>query len=109
MESNSGGLKYDQDKVRLDLLPYAPLSETARVLMYGVEKYGENNWRKGFNYSRLISAALRHIFAFNSGEDKDPETGLSHLAHATCCLLFLEQFNQNNGGIDDRYIEENTE
>ena len=40
----------------------------------------------------------RHIFAWWGGEDKDPETGFSHLAHAACCLLFLMEFQRNGWG-----------
>ncbi len=45
----------------------------------------------------------RHIFAWWGGEDKDPETGFSHLAHAGCCLLFLMEFQRNSWGTDDRF------
>lgn len=58
-------------------------------MAFGADKYGRNNWRKGLHYSRLIDAAMRHILAFADGEDSDPETGLSHAAHARCCLGML--------------------
>ena len=31
---------------------------------------------------------MRHIFAHIDGSVLDEESGLSHLAHAICCLLF---------------------
>ena len=67
------------------------------------EKYAEHNWRKGFVWSRPLSAAMRHITAFNAGEDKDPESGLSHLAHAACCIMFLLEFEKTHKELDDRY------
>jgi hypothetical protein len=51
----------------------------------------------------VASAVLRHIFQWLGGEDKDSETGLSHLAHASCGLLFLIDFEVNKLGEDDRY------
>jgi len=41
--------------------------------------------------------------AFNDGEDKDPESGLSHLAHSLCCLMFLLEFEKTHPELDDRY------
>lgn len=64
------------------------------MLQHGAAKYGENNWQKVEPHSRYIAAALRHLNAHQQGERNDPETGLSHLAHATCCLLFLLHFEK---------------
>jgi hypothetical protein len=46
---------------------------------------------------------MRHIMAFNDGEDKDPESGLSHLAHAACCIMFLLEFEKTHQELDDRF------
>ena len=72
-------------------------------MAHGLQKYGRDNWRKGMDFSRLMDAALRHIYAFADGEDKDGETGLSHLAHARCCLAFLLEYEGKSLGKDDRY------
>ncbi|WP_444832631.1 dATP/dGTP diphosphohydrolase domain-containing protein [Aquabacterium sp.] len=98
-----GGMKFDGDKPMLALLPVEALEEIGKVLTFGAKKYAAHNWRKGFVWSRLLSATLRHTFAFIRGEDKDPETGLSHLAHAACCLLFLLSFTKTGAGEDDRF------
>lgn len=95
--------KFDQGKARLDLLPVTSLVQIAEVLTDGAKKYGDHNWRKGFVWSRLYSAAMRHLTAHLNGEDKDPETGRSHLAHAACNLMFLLEFEAYNLGTDDRY------
>jgi hypothetical protein len=100
------GTKHDQDKVRMELLPPVALEEIAKVLTHGGKKYDDHNWRKGFKYSRLIGAALRHVFAFARGENLDPETGLSHLAHAACCMMFLIDHMVLGYGQDDRYNAE---
>jgi hypothetical protein len=57
-------------------------------------------------WSRLISSTLRHLFAFMRGENQDPETGRSHLAHAICGLLFLLEYTFSGAGNDDRHITE---
>jgi hypothetical protein len=100
--------KDDSGKPRFELLPSVALEEVAKVLTYGAKKYthdgidGSDNWRLGTTWRRYIGASLRHIFAFLRGEDSDPETGCSHLAHAVCCLLFLLEFQLVGGGTDDR-------
>jgi len=89
MKKESHGKKYDGGKPQLYLLPPKSINEVGKVLTFGAEKYDPHNWRKVDDLqNRYTSAALRHIFAHIDGESVDEETGLSHLAHAMCCLLF---------------------
>lgn len=107
VDLNVGGVKHDIGKNPLDLLPFGALEDVGRVLEFGAKKYSAWNWSKGMVYSRLIAASLRHIFAFAKGENNDPETGISHIAHALCCLLFLQEYINRGGDFtkfDDRYI-----
>jgi len=96
-------IKFDNNKPRLDLLPSTALVEIAKVLGFGASKYAEHNWRRGLAYSRLIGAAMRHIAAYNDGESIDPESGISHIAHAACNLMFLLEFEKTQPNLDDRY------
>lgn len=97
------GAKYDQDKYRPELLSTIALVEISKVLTFGAKKYADHNWRKGISYSRLLGACLRHVFAYLGGESKDPETGLSHLAHASCCLIFILDYELTKPEFDDRF------
>jgi hypothetical protein len=96
-------LKFDTNKLPLHLLSTEAMNQTAAVLAFGAEKYAAHNWRAGFAWSRPLAAAMRHITAFNDGEDCDPESGLSHLAHAACCIMFLLEFEKTHQHLDDRY------
>lgn len=98
-------VKHDANKIPVELLPSQALEEIAKVLAFGAKKYDSWNWAKGFKWTRLIGAAIRHLYAFQRGEDKDPESGLSHLAHAGCCVLFLLQHELSKLGQDDRFKE----
>lgn len=89
------GLKYDDGKLRWDLLPYDLIEEVVKVLTYGAKKYDDNNWQLVNNAEdRYFAAAIRHIVAWKKGEKYDKETGINHLAHAICNLLFLMYFDK---------------
>ena len=84
------GVKYDDDKIRYDLIHPEALKEFAQVLTFGSKKYDDDNWKKvpGLK-KRYTGACMRHFEAYRSGELLDPESGLPHLAHAMCCIMFL--------------------
>lgn len=96
------GVKHDQGKPRMDLLPPELLTEVAKILTFGAEKYSARNWEKGMEWGRVYGAALRHMNKWWAGQDKDDETGESHLAHAACCLAFLIAYENRNIGDDNR-------
>lgn len=101
------GNKFDDNKVDMSLLSPIALTKIGQVMTYGKKKYSANNWRKGLAWSRVLAAAIRHILSYLGGEDKDSETGLSHIAHAACCLMFLLEFEETHKNLDDRYKGEN--
>ena len=88
------GVKYDTDKPMMDLIPPIMEMEVAHVLTFGAAKYGPDNWRKVPDLRRrYIAAAKRHINALQQGEERDPESGLHHAAHAVCCLMFIGEID----------------
>lgn len=103
VKNQAEAVKHDDGKPPMELLATGALREVAKVMGAGAKKYGRHNWRKGMDWTRLHGAALRHIFAHLDGEDRDPETGLSHLAHAMCCMMFLLEYEQSKLGTDDRH------
>lgn len=76
------GLKYDQGKLRLDLIPPEIIEGLGQVFTLGAEKYGIGNWEKGFEPGQLLAAARRHDLALAKGEFIDPDSGLPHGFHA---------------------------
>lgn len=85
--------KFDDDKIQPSLITPSYIKGTAKVLTLGAKKYSKDNWQKCDDRSRYEDALLRHILAYQSGEKCDPETGLSHLYHASCNLMFLDHFD----------------
>ena len=99
------GKKFDGGKPPVSLISDIANLAEAEVLDFGAYKYGRHNWRQGLEWSRIIDAVLRHIHAFNNGEDLDPETGFSHIAHARAGLGFLLEYLETHKELDDRYVK----
>ena len=104
--------KFDQGKPPIHLIPTKCITDAAFVFGFGAAKYGENNWRKDLNnmpYSRHYGSIMRHLLAWHSGEDIDPESGLPHLDHALTQMMILKTTTDfaNKEKVDDRYVDDN--
>jgi len=98
-----GASKNDQSKIDLSLIPKVALEECAKAFMVGERKYNRYNYCKGHKASQLIAAAMRHIAAWNEGEETDPVDGQHHLGSVmACCAMILRQA-QLGTLKDDRY------
>jgi len=77
-------------KPQLWLNPPSALRAMARAMEEGAAKYGAYNWRENEVREEVyISAALRHIAAYQDGERADPDSGHHPLAHAMASLAIL--------------------
>jgi len=115
------GLRFDQGKLRYDLVNTFAHEQMVRVLTYGATKYSDRNWEKGMEWSKIIGPLKRHIAAIEKGEDFDidptcPEcaestqekwictkhSGLLHAAHVACNAHFLTAYYKIFPQGDDR-------
>src|SRR5208282_5976958 len=79
------GLKYDQGKLRWDLIPFKVVEGIVEVLTFGAIKYKADSWQEVEEArSRYFAATMRHLSSWRQGETNDPESGLHHLKHALC-------------------------
>lgn len=111
------GVKADEGKVRMDLIPPEALFALASVLTVGAIKYTDRNWEKGMQWGRVFAAMMRHMWCWWGGKgptnksflfgDLDDETNYSHLWHALCCLVFLLTYEARGVGTDDRFKDPN--
>lgn len=99
---DGNAFRLDAGKPRLDLIPANAINDLGRVLSAGQRKYGERNWERGMKWSRVSGPLLRHMNAFMSGEDYDPETGELHIAHVLCNAAFLSEYYRTFPQGDDR-------
>lgn len=102
--SGSEGIKADQDKPRLDLIPPEVIFGYGRALRYGASKYSDRNFEKGMAWGRVFGAAMRHLWAFWMGEEYDKESGLHHLESALFSVAALYVYTQRKIGKDDRKL-----
>lgn len=108
-KKSSTAIKYDSGKADWSLMPWEAVEEINKVLEFGAKKYAAHNWQQGegFKYTRVLNSLLRHVFAYMRGEDLDPESGLSHMSHAGCNVLFILYYIKNKSRYknDDRYVQ----
>jgi hypothetical protein len=96
------GLKFDKGKTRFDLYPLDAYEGCTKVLTFGAEKYTPNGWKtvpdgKNRYYAALIrhlNAQMKHVEEGGEGLALDEESGLPHLDHAQCCLVFLREVSK---------------
>lgn len=97
-----GGLRFNQGKLRYDLVNPQAHEEMVKILTKGSIKYAERNWEKGMKWSNVLSSLKRHLAAIEKGEDYDPETGELHAAHLACNAHFLTAYYKIYPQGDDR-------
>lgn len=101
-EPQQPGLRFNENKLRFDLLHPTAQEGIVKVLTSGSIKYAPRNWEKGMSWSSVIASLKRHLNAFEKGEDYDHETGLLHIDHLQCNAHFLSAYYKIAPQWDDR-------
>lgn len=95
--------RFNEGKVRYDLIAPWALEQLAKVYTYGTVKYYDDNWWKGLKWRKDVYGCItRHIAKWLRGEKNDDESGLHHLAHAAWNCFALMEYERNRIGTDDR-------
>lgn len=102
-------VRYNQGKIRFDLVPSEVIEAYAAIATYGAGKYSDRNWENGLSWGSCFASAMRHLWAWWRGQDNDPESGLSHLAHALWNIGAIITYACRNTGTDDRQKVETKE
>ena len=97
-------LRYNKGKLKWSLVDWKSLEPMVRVLEMGAEKYAPYNWTKGMPVTEVSESLLRHMFAYLDGEDTDPESGIEHLGHVMCIVMFLIHIMREKPEFDNRTI-----
>lgn len=102
--SSTGGQK-NQKLARIGSIDPQAILRVAQVAGFGEQKYSRLNYLNGYDWSLSFDACMRHMLAFWSGEDLDPESGLPHLAHAAWHNMAMIAFMEKSIGTDDRFVQ----
>ena len=105
-KERGSGARYNDDKPDFSLIPLFTLEDEARVWQYGTEKYATWNWAKGMDWSIPYACMMRHMSAWQAGEELDSESMLPHLAHAMCNLRMLTLYSKTYPEGDNRAPKE---
>lgn len=107
--SSTGSVRHNKDKPEMSQLDPRFVMAMAELLTEADKcgKYDTYNWAKGQKYTVVYDSLMRHMTAFMTGEDMDPESEKSHLIHAACNIMFLwNNWMQENPEFDDRFFKE---
>lgn len=96
------GIRFNQGKIRYDLIHPIGKRGLAMVLTKGAEKYAQRNWEKGLSWMEVTASLERHLEDFKAGIDYDKETGLLHVDHIQCNAHFLSTYYKIAPQFDDR-------
>jgi len=71
------------------------LASVAEVTTYGANKYTPNGWVTVPDaQNRYLDALFRHLLSHTSGQRNDPESNLTHLAHAAWNILAILELKE---------------
>ena len=94
---------HGRKKVRYFFVPAIFSAVVGVVMELGAKKYGPFNWRADqIKASDYIDAIHRHIDDWADGQDLDPESRTTHLAHVAACCAILIDAQAVGTLIDDR-------
>jgi hypothetical protein len=79
------------------------MAELGVAMLEGARKYGKHNYRvAGVRASVYVDAAFGHIMQWWEGEDRDADSGLSHITKAIASLTVLRDAMIQDKMVDDR-------
>lgn len=88
--------RYNAGKIQTREIDPNFILALGEVLTKSRVKYEHYNWQKPTKFSTPYESLMRHLLAFQSGEDIDKETGCSHLAHCATNIMFLMYHDREN-------------
>ena len=91
-------------KASLRYIPMSVWPHDGAAHAVGAAKYGPFNWRDDpVEAMTYIEASLRHLIAYAAGENLDPESRVSQLAHVRACCAILMDAELHGTLIDNRH------
>jgi hypothetical protein len=90
-------------RIDMTLISAVACAEEALAMEEGGTKYGYYNYTAvGVKTRVYIAAALRHLWKYLMGEDRDPKTGVHHLGSVRACAGIILEAESRKKLTDDR-------
>jgi hypothetical protein len=86
--------KQTAGKKRFSLLSVDALEGIMAIREYGSKKYKDPESWKTVSADKYLDAAMRHLLRIMQGEKIDLESGLPHIDHALCNLMFISHLDK---------------
>lgn len=102
LTGKGSGMRFNQGKLRYDLVHPKAMEDFVQVLTDGAEKYKPRNWENGLSWTSVLASLKRHISEIEKGEDYDKDSGRLHISHAACNVHFINAFYHDFPQGDDR-------
>lgn len=100
----------EEGKGRYDLISTYAIRRLAIHLQNGAKKYGDRNWEKGMDCSRLFSSAKRHLDQALErslgGRVGDPEDHLAAVMFNVMALLHFDEVYDREMAEDQRHLDD---
>ncbi len=90
-------------KTRHDLIPAIGIKRVSEVYTEKLDKYNINEWKKGLNWSDVISSLKQHLNNFECGEDYT-NSGTLSIAEVAANALILAEYYTTAPHKDDRVV-----
>jgi hypothetical protein len=87
--SKNKSLRYNEGKPKWSLISFKALEPLVRVIMYGVKKYEQDNWKLSTDPIVPMDSLQRHLICLYEGEFLDKESKLPHIAHIMANAMFI--------------------
>lgn len=90
-------------KPSVTAIPGPAIFHCALGMQNGAFKYGKYNWRESkVPAATYVDAAIRHLLAWNDGEEYAADSGVHHLGHAMASCAILLDALEGGHLIDNR-------
>ena len=105
----SKALRFDEGKLRYDLVPLTPIRGYAKICTKALVKYPERNWERGMLWSKCLGPLKRHLAEFEAGNDFDFDPNCEGCKAGNCKnhlgkdVKHIDQVIWNAGAISSYY------
>lgn len=96
VEFKTGATREAKSLPRYDLIPPEGLRRLGNRYLLGSTKYAPKNWEKGMPYSVVYNHLVKHLLAWQSGDELD-----DHLAAVAWGAFSLMHYEKHNNDMDD--------